>query len=168
MKEFVEVILEADPQHIGPLLKVTGGQICREKLWNTLKNVTSASGTHRVYTNQGESLIHCLVHGHLLNGAQTSSDNFPKQWETRNISQSAQTILRSGLKRNLQQIFEMWMQNDSYGKTLSLGLASLMCSSRTMDFSLIAKCSENTAVNWGLLTGILLRLTPKGMDRLKL
>ena len=28
----------------------------------------SASGTHQVYTNQGESLIHYLVHGHLLNG----------------------------------------------------------------------------------------------------
>ena len=53
-------------------------------------------------------------------------------------------------------------------KNIVTRLASLMCSSRTMDFSLIARCSENTVVNWGLLTGILLRLTPKGMDRLKL
>ena len=68
MKEFMEVILEADPLHIGPLLKVTGAQICREKFWNTLKSVISASGTHRVYTNQEECLIHYLVHGHLLNG----------------------------------------------------------------------------------------------------
>ena len=33
-----------------------------------VKSVTNASGMHRVYTNQGESLIRCLVHGHLLNG----------------------------------------------------------------------------------------------------
>ena len=61
--------LEADPKNIGPLLKIIGDQICREKLWNTLKSAISASGTHRVYTNQGESLIHYLVHDHLLNGA---------------------------------------------------------------------------------------------------
>ena len=36
---------------------ITGGQICRERLWNTLKSVTSASGMHQAYTNQGESLI---------------------------------------------------------------------------------------------------------------
>ena len=45
------------------------------------------------------------------------------------------------------------MQKDSSGKALLLDLASLMCSSRTMDFSLIVRCSENTVVNWGLLTG---------------
>ena len=52
-----------------PLLKVIGGQICRKKLWNTLKSVISASGTHQVYTKQGESSIHYLAHGHSLNGA---------------------------------------------------------------------------------------------------
>ena len=51
-----------------PLLKVIGGQICRKKLWNTLKSVISTSGTHQVYTNQGESSIHYLAHGHSLNG----------------------------------------------------------------------------------------------------
>ena len=34
-----------------------------------VKNVISASGTHQVYTNQGEYLIHYLAHGLSLNGA---------------------------------------------------------------------------------------------------
>ena len=48
--------------------KVIGGQICRERLWNTSKNVISANGLRRAYTNQGESLIRYLAHGRLLNG----------------------------------------------------------------------------------------------------
>ena len=54
------------------------------------------------------------------------------------------------------------MQKDSSGKALLLGFASLMCSSQIMDSSLIARCSEIIVVSWGLLTGILLRLTLKG------
>ena len=42
------------------------------------------------------------------------------------------------------------------------------CSSWTMVFSLIVRCSENTVASWGLLIGILLLLIPKGMRRLKL
>ena len=53
-------------------------------------------------------------------------------------------------------------------KALLLGLAFLMCSSQIMDSSLIARCSEIIMASWGLLTGILLRLTLKGMDKLKL
>ena len=34
-----------------------------------VKRVISASGTHQVYTNQGEASIHYLAHGHSLNGA---------------------------------------------------------------------------------------------------
>ena len=34
-----------------------------------VKSVINASGTHRVYTNQGECSIHYQVHGHSLNGA---------------------------------------------------------------------------------------------------
>ena len=55
--------------HIRPLPKVTGGQICRERLWSTSKSVTSANGLRRAYTNQGESLIRYLAHDYLLSGA---------------------------------------------------------------------------------------------------
>ena len=41
----------------------------RERLWNTSKNVISANGLRRAYTNQGESLIRYLAHGCLLSGA---------------------------------------------------------------------------------------------------
>ena len=41
----------------------------------------------------GESLIRYLAHGRLLSGVQTLWDHFPRQWETRNISWSAQIIL---------------------------------------------------------------------------
>ena len=33
------------------------------------KNVINANGLRQAYTNQGESLIRYLAHGHLLNGA---------------------------------------------------------------------------------------------------
>ena len=66
-----------------------------------------------------------------------------------------------------QLIFEMWMQKDSSGKALLLDLVSLMCLSRIIDSSSIARCLEIIVANWRLQTDILLRLTPKGMDRLK-
>ena len=58
-----------------------------------VKKCDSANSLLRAYTNQGESLIRCLTHGHLLSGAQTLWDHFPRQWETKNISWSAQIIL---------------------------------------------------------------------------
>ena len=55
---------------------------------------------------------------------------------------------------------------NSSGKALLLDLASLMCSSQIMDSNLIARCLEIIVASWGLLTGILLQLTLKGMDKL--
>ena len=55
-----------------------------------------------------------------------------------------------------------------FGRTSLLGLEFLTCSSRTMAFSSIVRCSENTVASWELLIGILLLLIPKGMGRLKL
>ena len=95
-------------------------------------------------------------------------DHFPKQWETRNISWSAQTILRSGLKRSLYPTSEKWMRKDLFGRTSLLDLEFLTCLSRTMAFNSIARCSENTVVSWGLLIGILLLLIPKVTDKQKL
>ena len=51
---------------------ITQGYWCqkyRERLWNMSKNVISANGLHRAYTNQGESLIRCLAHDRLFSGA---------------------------------------------------------------------------------------------------
>ena len=101
MKESVGATLETDPQHTGLLPKVTSGRICRGRLWNTSESVTSASGMHQAYTNQGESLIRYLTYDHLLNRVQILWDHFLKQWETRNICWLAQTILRSGSKQSL-------------------------------------------------------------------
>ena len=50
-RESVETILEAGPWRIGPLLRVIGGRICREKLWSTSKSAINVNGIHRVYTN---------------------------------------------------------------------------------------------------------------------
>ena len=54
------------------------------------------------------------------------------------------------------------------GRTLSLGLGSLIPSSRTTDFSLIARLLEGTVVNWVSQIGIPLQLTPRGIDKLRL
>ena len=54
------------------------------------------------------------------------------------------------------------------GRTLSLGLGFFILSSQTTDFSLIAKFSEGTVVNWVSRIGIPLRLIPKGMGKSRL
>ena len=50
-------------------------------------------------------------------------------------------------------------------RTLPLSLGFLIPSSQTTDFSLIAKLSESTAVNWVSRIGIPLQLTPNGMGK---
>ena len=57
---------------------------------------------------------------------------------------------------------------DSFGRTLSLDLEFLMCSSRTRAFRSIAKYLEDIVMSWGLQIGILLLLIPKEMDKRKL
>ena len=60
------------------------------------------------------------------------------------------------------------MPRDLFEKILSLGLGSLIPSSRTMAFSLMARLSRDTVVTWALRIGILSRLIQRGMDRLRL
>ena len=55
------------------------------------------------------------------------------------------------------------MPRNLSGKILSPGLGSLIPSSRTMDFNLIAKPLGDTIVIWKLRIGILPLLTPRGM-----
>ena len=54
MKESVEAILVVGPWHIELLPKAIGGEICRERFWNTSESVINANGLRRAYTNQGE------------------------------------------------------------------------------------------------------------------
>ena len=53
MKEFVIVIWEEGRCHIGPILKVIGGQVCRKKLRIMLGNAISARGLPRASISQG-------------------------------------------------------------------------------------------------------------------
>ena len=69
MKEFVEVTRGEDPYLIGPLLKDTGGQICRKKHRNMLENVISVRGSLQTSTSQEEFLNLFPALGLLLNGA---------------------------------------------------------------------------------------------------
>ena len=55
------------------------------------------------------------------------------------------------------------------GRTLSLGLESLIPSSRTTDFSLIVvRLLKGTVMNWVSQIGIPLQLTPSGIGRPRL
>ena len=56
----------------------------------------------------------------------------------------------------------MWMPKGLCGRTLSLDLGFLIPLSQTTDFSLIAKLSEGTVVNWVSRIGILLQFIPRG------
>ena len=51
MKGFVEVTLEADLYLTEPSLRATGGQTCKKKTQEYVKNVTNAKNLHQTYTN---------------------------------------------------------------------------------------------------------------------
>ena len=79
MKGFVAVTHEEDPCLIGLLPKDIGGQTCKRRRRNTLRNVISVKGSHRIFTSLEEFSILFLALGHLLNGAWTLWDLSPKQ-----------------------------------------------------------------------------------------
>ena len=51
MKGFVEVTLEEDLYLTEPSLRATGGQTCKKKTQEYVKNVTNAKNLHQTYTN---------------------------------------------------------------------------------------------------------------------
>ena len=59
---------------------------------------------------------------------------------------------------NHWQISGTWIPRDFFGRVLSLGSGSLIISSWTMTFSLIARPSGSIVVNWGLQIDIPPRL----------
>ena len=68
MKGFVEVIQEEDHCLTKLLSKGIGGQTCKKKRRNMLRNAISAKGMHLIFTNlEGFSTLF-LVHGLLFNG----------------------------------------------------------------------------------------------------
>ena len=72
LEELHEGICEShtgeDPYLTGPLLKGTGGHICKKKHKNMLENVTSVKCSFQISINQEEFLILFLALGLLLNG----------------------------------------------------------------------------------------------------
>ena len=74
MKGFVGVIQEEDPYLIGLLPKDIGGQACKMRRRNTLKNAINVKGLYPIFTSLEEFLTLFLALGHLLNGAWTLWD----------------------------------------------------------------------------------------------
>ena len=69
MKEFVKVTRGEGPYLTGPLLKDTGGQICRKKRRSMLENVTNVRDSLQTSTSLEEFLILFPALGLLINGA---------------------------------------------------------------------------------------------------
>ena len=79
MKGFVGVIQEEDPCLIGLLPKDIGGQACKRRRRNTLKNAISVKGLRPIFTSLEEFSTLFLALGHLLNGAWTLWDLSPNR-----------------------------------------------------------------------------------------
>ena len=71
------VILEEDPCLIGLLPRDIGGQACKKRRRNTLKNAISVKGFDQIFTSLKEFSMLFLALGHLLNGVWTLWDLFP-------------------------------------------------------------------------------------------
>ena len=130
--------------------------------------MTNVKGSLPTFISKGAFLILCLVSGLLLNGVWTLWDPSPKQQETGDGFWSTLITLPSELKLSHWQALGTWMPKGFYGRTSSLGLIFLIPSSKTTDFSLIARLLEGTIVNWVSQIGIPLSLIPRGMNKPRL
>ena len=164
----MEVTQEEDFCLIEPSLRATGGQTCKRKHRNMSRSAINVKDSPQTYTNQEESLISYPALGHLPSGAWILSAFSLKQQGTKDIYWLVQTILPNGLKLNPWWILETLMPKRLSRKTLSPGSGSLVLSSRTMGFSLIANPLGDIVVIWGLQIGTLPQLTPSGMVKLRL
>ena len=79
MKGFVGVTQEEDPYFIGLLPRDIGGQTCKRRCRNMLRNAISVKGSRQIFTSLEEFSIDFLALGHLLNGAWTLWDLFPRR-----------------------------------------------------------------------------------------
>ena len=69
MKGFVGVIQEEDPYLIGLLPKDIGGQACKRRRKNMLRNATNVKDLRPIFTSLEKFSTLFLALGHLLNGA---------------------------------------------------------------------------------------------------
>ena len=79
MKGFMGVIQEENPCLIGLLPRDIGGQTCKRRRKNTLRNAISVKGLGQIFTNLEEFSTLSLALGHLLNGGWTLWDLSPKR-----------------------------------------------------------------------------------------
>lgn len=131
-----------------PLHKAISGRICRKMHKNMRKSVTNARGLHQTFINQEESLTRYPALGLLPNGDWTLWTISLKRQGIKSLCWSTQITSQSGLKPSLWQISEMLMLRNLFGRILSLGLGSLIHSSRTIDCSLIVRPSGGIAAIW--------------------
>ena len=73
------VIHEEDPYLIGLLPRDIGGQACKRRRRNMLRNAISVKGLHPIFTSLEEFSTLFLALGHLLNKAWTLWDLSPKR-----------------------------------------------------------------------------------------
>ena len=74
MKGFVRVIQEEDSYLIGLLPRDIGGQTCKRRRRNTLRNAISVKSLRQIFTSLEEFSILFLAFGNLLNEAWTLWD----------------------------------------------------------------------------------------------
>ena len=79
MREFVGVTQGEDPYLVGLLLRDIGGQVCKRRHRNMLRNVISVKDLRRIFTSLKEFPILLLALGCLLNRAWTLWDISLKQ-----------------------------------------------------------------------------------------
>ena len=79
MKGFVGVTQDENPCLIGLLPRGIGGQACKRRRKNTLRNAISVKGLCQIFTSLEEFSTHFLAFGHLLNKAWTLRDLSPKR-----------------------------------------------------------------------------------------
>ena len=72
------VIQEDNPYLIGLLPRDIGGQTCKRRRMNTLRNAISVKGSCQIFTNLEEFSILFLALSFLLNGAWILWDLSPK------------------------------------------------------------------------------------------
>ena len=79
MKGFMGAIQEEDSYLIEPLLRDTGGRVCKRRHKNMLGSVISVKDSRRIFTSLKGFSILFLVLGHLLNRAWILWDLSQKQ-----------------------------------------------------------------------------------------
>ena len=163
----MEATQEEDLCLIQSLLKAISGQTCRRKHRNMSRNSINTKDSPLMYNNQEESIIPYLGLGHLANRAWTLSTLSKAVGNKRYLLVGTDYFTKWVEAEPLANIRDVDAKKLS-GKTSSPGSGSLVLSSRTMGFSVIANPSGDIAMIWGLQIGTPPQLTLRGMDKSRL